>query len=82
MRMIIQLAASAVVAATLMLGSLAANAASPAEALEKGIYNEETTGNVDEAIKHYQEVLADTQKTEGLAAQALYRHRSMLHQKG
>ena len=82
MRMMIQLAASAAVAATLMLGSLAANAASPAEALEKGIYNEETTGNLDEAIKHYRQVLSDAQKTEGLAAQAQYRLGRCLNKQG
>lgn len=82
MRMMIQLAASAAVAATLLLGSLAANAASPAEALEKGIYNEETTGNLDEAIKHYRQVLSDAQKTEGLAAQAQYRLGRCLNKQG
>ena len=70
MRTTVRFAASAVVTAMLMFASLAANTDSPAEALEKGIYNEETTGNLDEAIKHYRQVLSDAQKTEGLAAQA------------
>ena len=73
MKTCIRFAASAVFTTMLMFASFPANAASPAEALEKGIYNEETTGNLDEAIKHYREVLSDAQKTEGLAAQAQYR---------
>jgi hypothetical protein len=73
MRTCIRFAALAVVTAMLLLASFPANAASPAEALEKGIYNEETTGNLDEAIKLYRQVLSDAQKTEGLAAQAQYR---------
>lgn len=82
MRTLIRIAASAVVIATLMFASLPANAASPAEALEKGIYNEETTGNLDEAIKHYRQVLSDAQKTEGLAAQAQYRLGRCLNKQG
>lgn len=82
MKTIIRIAASAVVTAMLMFASLPANAASPAEALEKGIYNEETTGNLDEAIKHYRQVLSDAQKTEGLAAQAQYRLGRCLNKQG
>jgi tetratricopeptide (TPR) repeat protein len=73
MKTCIRCAAAAVVTTMLMFASFPANAASPAEALEKGIYNEETTGNLDEAIKLYRQVLSDAQKTEGLAAQAQYR---------
>ena len=73
MKTCIRFAATAVVTTMLTFASFPANGASPAEALEKGIYNEETTGNLDEAIKHYREVLSDAQKTEGLAAQAQYR---------
>jgi tetratricopeptide (TPR) repeat protein len=82
MRTSIRIAAAAVVTAMLMLASLPANAASPAETLEKGIYNEETTGNLDEAIKHYRQVLSDAQKTERLAAQAQYRLGRCLNKQG
>lgn len=82
MKTIVRLAASAVVTAMLMFASLPASAASPAEALEKGIYNEETTGNLDEAIKQYRQVLSDAQKTEGLAAQAQYRLGRCLNKQG
>ena len=82
MKTCFKLAASAVVTTMLMFASFPANAASPAEALEKGIYNEETTGNLDEAIKHYRQVLSDAQKTEGLAAQAQYRLGRCLNKQG
>lgn len=62
MRTCIRFAALAVVTTMLLFASLPVSAASPAESLEKGIYNEETTENLDEAIKHYREVLADAQK--------------------
>ena len=82
MKTCVKLAASAVVTTMLMFASFPANAASPAESLEKGIYNEETTGNLDEAITHYRQVLPDAQKTEGLAAQAQYRLGRCLNKKG
>jgi len=82
MKTFVKLAASAVVTTMLMFASFPANAASPAESLEKGIYNEETTGNLDEAIKHYRQVLSDAQKTEGLAAQAQYRLGRCLNKQG
>ncbi|MFT4559742.1 MAG: tetratricopeptide (TPR) repeat protein [Porticoccaceae bacterium] len=82
MKTCVKLAASAVVTTMLMFASFPANAASPAESLEKGIYNEETTGNLDEAIKHYRQVLSDAQKTEGLAAQAQYRLGRCLDKQG
>lgn len=82
MKTCVKLAASAVVTTMLMFASFPANAASPAESLEKGIYNEETTGNLDEAIKHYRQVLSDAQKTEGLAAQAQYRLGRCLNKQG
>ncbi len=82
MKTCVRFPASAVVTTMLMFASFPANAASPAEALEKGIYNEETTGNLDEAIKHYRQVLSDAQKTEGLAAQAQYRLGRCLNKQG
>jgi hypothetical protein len=52
---------------------LSALAESPAELLEKGIYQEETTGNLDEAIKIYRAVVSEAEKTQAIAAQAQYR---------
>lgn len=46
---------------------------SPAEMLEKAIYNEDTIGNLDEAIKIYRKVVAAAGETEALAAKAQYR---------
>lgn len=60
-------------ALALMFSPLCTQAATPSETLEKGIYHEETTGNLDEAIKNYRQVLRDAQKTQALAAQAQYR---------
>lgn len=55
-----------------------AHAATPpqptgAELLELGIYSEETKGDVDGAILIYQQVIADAQTGQSLAAQALFR---------
>lgn len=44
-----------------------------AEILEKGIYNEETIGNLDEAIKMYRQVLDVAGQTERIAAKAQFR---------
>ena len=59
--------------AATMLVAAPVHAQSVAETLEKGIYNEETTGNLNEAIRHYKQVLTEAKKTEGLAAQAQFR---------
>ncbi len=48
-------------------------AASPAETLEAGIYQEETKGDLTEAIKTYRKVIADAEKSQELAAQAQFR---------
>ena len=50
-----------------------AQAATAAELLEKGIYNQETVGNLDKAIEIYREILESTSETERLAAQAQFR---------
>ncbi|MHC4444593.1 MAG: DUF3108 domain-containing protein [Planctomycetota bacterium] len=41
--------------------------------LEKGIYAEETKGDLDEAIKIYRQIVQDTQANRRYVAQALYR---------
>lgn len=61
------------VALAFMLAPFTTQAATPSESLEKGIYQEETTGNLEAAIKIYREVLRDARKTKSLAAQAQYR---------
>jgi hypothetical protein len=64
--------------ALLLAGLLAlhtprASAASPSELLEKGIYTEETKGDVDSAIAIYQQLLAESKTAQSLTAQALLR---------
>ncbi|MDR3403129.1 MAG: DUF3108 domain-containing protein [Chthoniobacter sp.] len=51
----------------------AAAEASPSELLEKGIYAEETKGDVDAAITIYQQLIAQAKTTQSLAAQAQFR---------
>jgi hypothetical protein len=48
-------------------------AASPSELLEQGIYAEETKGDLDAAMRAYQQVVAEAKTSEALAAQAQYR---------
>src|ERR1035437_10969893 len=50
-----------------------ASAASPSELLEQGIYSEETKGDVDAALKLYQQVITDAKAGQAVAAQAQYR---------
>ncbi len=50
-----------------------AESASPSELLEKGIYAEETKGDLDGAIAIYQQLIADTKANQSLAAQAQFR---------
>jgi tetratricopeptide (TPR) repeat protein len=54
-------------------GSVAMAAESVSELLEKGIYTEETVGDLPKAIEIYQKVVAEAQTTEALAAEAQYR---------
>ncbi len=51
----------------------AAPAASISELMELGVYSEETKGDLDAAMKLYQQILADTKTNQALAAQALFR---------
>jgi hypothetical protein len=64
-----------IVAATVATYSMAAPAAqsSPSELLEKGIYNEETKGDLDSAIAIYQQLVAEANVNQSLAAQAQFR---------
>ena len=48
-------------------------ATSPAVLLEKGIYNEETAGDLDAAIKVYRQIVGDAKANRKVAAQAQYR---------
>ena len=48
-------------------------AASPSELLEQGIYSEETKGDVDAALKLYQQVVTEAKAGQAVAAQAQYR---------
>src|ERR1035441_5857632 len=50
-----------------------ATAASPSELLEQGIYSEETKGDVDAALKLYQQVVTEAKAGQAVAAQAQYR---------
>jgi hypothetical protein len=57
----------------MLLAQPAVQADTAAEMLEKGIYNEETVGNLDEAIKIYREVVNVASQTQKLAAKAQFR---------
>ncbi len=59
------------VAIALAAGPVAA--ASPNELLQKAIYTEETVGNLDEAMKLYEQVIAEGKAGQEAAAQAQYR---------
>src|SRR5262245_48234620 len=48
-------------------------AASLPELLEKGIYSEETKGDLDAAVKLYEQIVAEGKDSQALAAQAQYR---------
>ena len=63
------------VAAAAVTFSSASRAAteSPSELLEKGIYTEETRGDVDSAIAIYQQLVAEQDINHSLAAQAEFR---------
>ena len=46
---------------------------SPSELLEKGIYTQDTKGDIDSAIAIYQQVVAEASSNQSLAAQAQFR---------
>jgi hypothetical protein len=64
-----------IAAVTVALYPSAAPAApvSPSELLEKGIYSEETKGDLDSAIAIYQQLVAEANVNQSLAAQAQFR---------
>ena len=70
-----------VAVAGLAMGS-AARAASASELLEKGIYTEETAGDLDKAISIYEKVIAEGKAGHALAAQAQYHIGQCLLKKG
>jgi hypothetical protein len=59
----------------------AAAAASPSELLEQGLYSEQTKGDVDAAMKLYQQVVAEGKAGQAVAAQAQYRLGMCYHKK-
>ena len=73
------------ISALLLLAALTllphtARAQTAAELIEKGIYTEETRGDLDAAIKLYQQALDEAKSNEAFAAQALLRL-ALCHQK-
>lgn len=60
-------------AAALAVTARAADATSLADTLEKAIYSEENQGDIDGAIKLYQQVVTEAKKGQAAAAQAQYR---------
>ena len=58
---------------SLLATAQVAAAASPSELLEQGIYSEETKGDVDAALKLYQQVVTEAKAGQAVAAQAQYR---------
>jgi tetratricopeptide (TPR) repeat protein len=66
--------AAALVSTITVLGCCqTALGASPSETLEKGVYSEETKGDLDEALKLYEQVISDAKGSQTVAAQAQYR---------
>ncbi len=61
------------VAALVAIHPLTGIAASPSEMLEKGIYTEETKGDIDGAIAIYQQIADEAKTARALAAQAQMR---------
>src|SRR5436190_2045383 len=64
---------AAVGIACLFVSAHSAETASPSELLEKGIYSQETKGDLDAAIALYQQVVSEAKDANALAAQAQYR---------
>src|SRR5438876_5338977 len=56
----------------LLGAALGAAAASLSELLEKGIYSEETKGDLDAAMKLYEQIVAEGKEGQSVAAQAQY----------
>src|SRR5471032_1901276 len=75
-----RLAVAALIAAFLPLAAPAAE--SPSVLLQKGIYAEETEGNVDAAIKIYEQIAAEAATSRAVVAQAQYRLAVCYQKKG
>jgi hypothetical protein len=69
-------------AMTVFLAAGPVVAATPGELLQKAIYTEETVGNLDEAMKLYEQVIADGNAGQEAAAQAQYRLALCYEKKG
>jgi len=65
--------AALLVLSTATLIATAAPAGSLAELLEKGIYSEETKGDLDAALQLYKQVVSEAKDGQAVAAQAQYR---------
>jgi hypothetical protein len=63
----------AVMAAVAASSAAARAAETPSALLEKGIYTEETVGDLDAATKLYKQAVAEAKKVEAVAAKAQYR---------
>ncbi len=68
-------------AATLTFGAVAV-AQTASEMLEKGIYTEETVGDLDAAIKIYEKILAEDEANQQFVAQAQFRLGKCLAKQG
>ncbi|MEE9269625.1 MAG: hypothetical protein V3V49_05120, partial [Candidatus Krumholzibacteria bacterium] len=62
-----------VIVAMVLASSLPAPAQSASDLLEKGIFTEETVGDLDAAIKIYEKIVAEGDSHRTYAAQAQYR---------
>src|SRR4249920_3726100 len=65
-----------------VLMGLPAEAQSTAELLQKGIYTQETVGDLDGAIKIYRQIVNSSSQSRTYAAQAQYRLAQCLLKKG
>ena len=72
----------ALVVLSLLLAAVPVAAATPSELLQKAIYTEETVGDVDAAIKLYEQVVAEGKTAQDAAAQAQYRLALCYEKKG
>ena len=66
---------------SLLTAAEATGAGSPSELLEQGLYSEETKGDVDAAMKLYQQVVTEGKAGQAVAAQAQYRLGMCFHKK-
>ncbi len=69
-------------AAILVVLAEPAVAATPSELLQKAIYTEETVGDLDAAMKLYEQVIAEGKSAQDAAAQAQFRLAVCLEKKG